>query len=216
MPGEPEIGPGLQADDDVVLGYRAERGVPSPLVVGRDARLRSGTVLYAGTRIGDRFQTGHHVVIREESRLGDDVAVWSNSVVDYGCVIGDRVKIHSNCYVAQNTDIGADAFLAPGVTLANDLYPGQAKSADVMTGPTIGEGAQIGVNATVLPFVTVGAHVIVGAGAVVTRDVPSGMVAYGNPAVSVRGANELRDIAERIEPVDGAEGRFRLRQRGPR
>ena len=74
-------------------------------MIGPARRLRSGTVLYAGSRIGERFQTGHHVVVREECEIGDDVSIWSNTVVDYGCRIGDRVKIHSNCYVAQFTEI---------------------------------------------------------------------------------------------------------------
>ena len=76
--------------------------------------LRSGSVLYLGSRIGARFQAGHNVVIREECEIGDDVSVWSNSVIDYGCRIGDRVKIHSNCYVAQFSEIEDEAFLAPG------------------------------------------------------------------------------------------------------
>ena len=56
-------------------------------------------------------------------------------MVDYGCRIGDRVKIHANCYIAQFTVIEDDAFLAPGVTIANDLYPGDAESARLMAGP---------------------------------------------------------------------------------
>ena len=123
-----------------------------PLVLGAGARLRSGTVLYDGTTIGRRLQTGHGVVIREGCEIGDDVSVWSNSVIDYGCRIGDRVKIHCNCYVAQYTELEDDVFLAPGVTIANDLYPGDERSAQLMAGPRIGAGAQIGVNVTILPY----------------------------------------------------------------
>src|SRR5207245_3270356 len=115
---------GLDADRGVTVGYPPARSNGHGLRVGPNARLRSGTVLYLGSRIGARFETGHHVVIREDCAIGDDVAVWSNTVVDYGCRIGDRVKIHANCYVAQYTEIEDDAFLAPGVSIANDLYPG--------------------------------------------------------------------------------------------
>ncbi|MFN2589483.1 MAG: DapH/DapD/GlmU-related protein [Actinomycetota bacterium] len=174
---------GIQADDGVLLGYPQSRGVAAPLVLGPGARLRAGTIVYGGSAIGRRLETGHNVVIREETSIGDDVSIWANSVVDYGVVIGNRVKIHSNCYVAQFSQIDDDAFLAPGVVLANDLYPGQAASARAMQGPHIEAGAQIGANATILPYVTVGAGALVGAGAVVTRDVPSGTVAYGCPAV---------------------------------
>src|SRR3954470_18738611 len=142
MSREVAVGPGLDMDGGVELGYAGDRDPNGRLQLGRDARLRSGSVLYLGSRIGDRFATGHSVVIREGCSLGDDVSVWSNSVVDYGCRIGDRVKIHANCYVAQFTEIEDDAFLAPGVTIANDLYPGQAASAELMSGPSIGAGAQ--------------------------------------------------------------------------
>lgn len=215
MGAEPVIGPGLRADEGVLVAYPPDRDVDAAFVLGAGARLRAGTVLYAGSRIGDRFQTGHHVVVREESVIGDDVSVWSNSVVDYGCSLGDGVKVHANCYVAQYTRLAAGVFLAPGVTLANDLYPGRSESAAVMTGPTIGAGAQIGVNATILPFVAIGEHAIIGAGAVVTRDVPAGMLAYGNPAVVAGPVAELADLDERIEPA-GEHGRYRLRRQAGR
>lgn len=113
-----------RADLDVRIGYPVTRTDAEPLALGPGARLRSGTVLYDGTTIGRCLQTGHGVVIREACTIGDDVSVWSNSVIDYGCRIGNRVKIHCNCYVAQHTELEDDVFLAPGVTIANDLYPG--------------------------------------------------------------------------------------------
>jgi acetyltransferase-like isoleucine patch superfamily enzyme len=199
-----------ETDPGVILGYPGSRREAGELVLGRGCRLRSGTVLYAGSRIGDRLQTGHHVVIREECEIGDDVSVWSNSVVDYGCHIHDGVKIHSNCYVAQYTEIGEGAFLAPGVTLANDLYPGQAASARVMSGPVVGARAQIGVNTTILPFVRIGADCLVGAGSVVTRDLPPGTVAFGVPAV-VRGlVADLVGIDSRVVPDPGSASGYRL------
>jgi acetyltransferase-like isoleucine patch superfamily enzyme len=193
-----DVGPGLVADPGVMVGYPGSRGARSHFALGAGARLRSGTVLYAGSSIGARFQTGHHVVVREECEVGDDVSVWSGSVVDYGCRIGDRVKIHTNCYVAQFTEILDDAFLAPGVTVANDLYPGNEESARVMAGPLIGVGAQIGVNVTLLPFVRIGDGCLVGAGSVVTHDLPAGAVAYGNPARVTGQVADLRAIDQRV------------------
>ena len=200
----------LDVDSDVRVAYRPDRGSVPAFSLGVGARLRSGTVLYAGSRIGTGLQTGHHVVIREECEIGDDVSVWSNTVIDYGCRIGNRVKIHCNCYVAQYTEIGDDAFLAPGVTCANDLYPGQADSASMMSGPVIGEHAQLGVNVTVLPYVRVGAGCIVGAGSVVTRDVPPGAVAYGNPATVHGDVADLTPIQERIAHTNGSVSTYRL------
>ena len=201
----------LDADADVLIAYRGSRGAALDFHLGRDAVLRSGTVLYAGSHLGERFQTGHHVVVREECRVGDDVSIWSNTVVDYGCRIGDRVKIHSNCYIAQFTEIRDDAFLAPGVTVANDLYPGQEASARVMSGPLIGAGAQIGVNVTLLPFVRIGDGCLVGAGSVVTHDLPPGTVAFGNPARVHGLVADLADIDERVEPDPSSAARFSAR-----
>jgi acetyltransferase-like isoleucine patch superfamily enzyme len=203
-PSAPEI------DDDVRLRYPPPRAVSRPFHLGVGARLRSGTVLYDGSTIGDRLATGHHVVIREDCEIGSDVSVWSGSVIDYGCRIGDGVKIHTNCYVAQFTEIRDGAFLAPGVTLANDLYPGQDASARMMGGPLIDVGAQLGVNVTVLPYVHIGAGCLVGSGSVVTRDLPPGTVAFGCPAV-VRGTVEaLAPVSTRVAPSPASFSGFRV------
>jgi len=215
MSTEPQVSPGLDADPGVLLGYAPGRDVCDPLVLGRDARLRSGTVLYQGSCIGDRFETGHHVVIREECRIGDDVSVWTGSVIDYGCRIATGVKIHCNCYVAQFTEIDEGAFLAPGVSIANDLYPGDQESQERMSGPSIGAGARIGINVTILPFVRIGAGAIVGAGATVTRDLPDGCVAYGNPAVVRGSVEDLVQVADRVEAATGSAAPYRLLRRSP-
>jgi acetyltransferase-like isoleucine patch superfamily enzyme len=212
--GTTQVGEGLRSDEDVLLGVASDRGRFGELRLGGAARLRSGTVLYQGARIGDRFQTGHHVVVREENVIGDDVSVWSNSVIDYGCVVGDGVKIHCNCYVAQFTEIEEGAFLGPGVVLTNDLYPGQEDSAAALSGPLIGARAHIGGNVIVLPFVTIGAGALIGAGSVVTRDVPAGTVAYGCPAVPVGAVKDLPPISRRVERTREPAGpgrRFRAR-----
>jgi acetyltransferase-like isoleucine patch superfamily enzyme len=193
-----------------MVGYSVSRGRGGPLVLGADAELRSGTVLYDGSAIGQRLQTGHGVVVREGCQIGDDVSIWSNSVIDYGCRIGDRVKIHCNCYIAQYTQIDDGAFLAPGVTIANDLYPGDERSAELMAGPRIGAGAQIGVNVTILPYVRIGAGALIGAGSVVTRDIPVGAVAFGNPAVVRRAVADLPPVDARVSADTQSASRFRL------
>lgn len=204
------VGEGLESDPSAIIGYPSSRTAARDLVVGEKAHIRSGTVVYLGSRIGARFQTGHNVIIREDCLIGDDVSVWSNTVVDYECRIGAHVKIHSNCYIAQFTEIEDDAFLAPGVTIANDLYPGHATSAAMMSGPFIGAGAQIGVNVTILPFVRIGKGCLIGAGAVVARDIPDGCVAFGNPA-TVRGhVRDLQAIETRVDAVTDSVSRFRF------
>jgi acetyltransferase-like isoleucine patch superfamily enzyme len=198
------------ADPGVIMGYPVSRRDVSPLVLGPGCQLRSGTVLYDGTTIGRCLHTGHGVVVREDCTLGDNVSIWSNSVIDYGCRIGNRVKIHCNCYVAQFTELEDDVFLAPGVTIANDLYPGDHRSAEVMAGPRIGSGAQIGVNVTILPFVRIGAGALIGAGSVVTRDIPPAVVAFGNPAVPRHRVAELPAIETRVVADDASASSYRL------
>jgi len=202
--------PAAQADPDVHIGYPVPRGNAAPLLLGPGATLRSGTVLYDGTTIGRCLQTGHGVVIREACAIGDDVSVWSNSVIDYGCRIGNRVKIHCNSYVAQFTELEDDVFLAPGVMIGNDLYPGDERSAQMMAGPSIAAGAQIGVNVTILPFVRIGAGALIGAGSVVTRDIPAGTVAFGNPAVPRRKVAELPGIGSRVVADHASASPYRL------
>lgn len=181
--GELVIGDNARIDDGVLMAYLSPRkGIARTLTIGRDATIRSGTVIYAGTTIGHNLETGHNVVIREENEIGDHFSIWNNSVVDYDCKIGINVKIHCNCYVAQFTTIEDDVFLAPGVTIANDIHPGCPDSKPCMKGPTLKKGVKVGVNVTILPYVVIGERSLIGSGAVVTRDVPPESVVYGNPA----------------------------------
>jgi acetyltransferase-like isoleucine patch superfamily enzyme len=205
------VGAGLDADPSAILGYRTGRPIePSELVIGCDARLRSNTVIYSNVEIGDRLETGHNVTIREETRIGDDLNIWNNSTIDYGCVIGDRVRIHNNVYVAQYTRIEDDVFLAPGVMIANDPHPICTRC---MQGPTIKRGARIGINATILAGITVGEYALVGAGAVVTHDVPPHTLVVGNPARVVRSVDDMTCPLGLVDHpyIDGRDVHMRTR-----
>ena len=183
------LGQDCEIDPGVILGYLTGRHITDQrLQIGAGGRIRSGTVIYAGTCIGGGLQTGHNVVIREENTIGDDLNIWNNSVIDYGCVIGSGCKIHCNVYIAQFTTLEDDVFLAPGVTIANDPHPLCGKC---MRGPLIKRGARIGVNVTLLPLITIGEGALIGAGSVVTHDVPPFSVCYGNPARPHKGTSSL-------------------------
>ena len=176
------LGEVCEYDPSVLLGYLTGRKVDDlTLRIGPRARLRSGTVIYAGTTIGAELQTGHNVVIREQNSLGDAVQIWNNTTIDYGCRIGSHVKIHTNCYVAQFTVLEDEVFMAPGVTIANDLHPGCAYSLECMRGPTLKRGVQVGVNVTLGPWITIGEHSVIGSGAVVMNDIPPYSLVVGNP-----------------------------------
>jgi len=195
LPTWVDVDPGLKADEDVFLGYLPESKISNlRLTVGKNARIRSGTVIYAGSKIGDNLETGHNVIIREENEIGCDLSIWSNSVIDYGCKIGDYVKIHSNCYIAQYTILEDHVFLAPGVVIANDLHPGCKFSKKCMKGPTLQKYVQVGINATILPFVIIREHSIIGAGSVVTKNIPPRCVAYGNPATVVGSIYDIKCV----------------------
>ncbi len=185
-------------DPNVFINYPASRlSRRKPLQLGAGSHLRTGTVVYEASTIGAGLETGHNVVIREENRLGHHVSIWNNTTIDYGCRIGNNVKIHSSCYVSQFSVLEDGAFLAPGVMLANDLYPGFKEASRKMRGPHIGRNAQLGVNVTVLPYIRIGAGALIGAGSVVTRDVPAGAVVRGNPGQVHGRVKDLR-VSERL------------------
>lgn len=188
---ELQLGERAVIDPGAVLGYPPAKGEAGPLIIGAKARVRQGTVIYSGSNIGGNLDTGHNVIIRERNVIGDNLCIWSNSTIDYGCRIGHNVKIHHNVYVSQFSEIDDDVFLAPGVCLANDMHPGCPDSLICMRGPVIERGAQIGIGACVLPKVRIGNYSLIGAGSVVTKDIPPGMVAYGNPARVVGKVEEI-------------------------
>ena len=203
LPPHVTLGPGAEAEPNTQLGVPPQRLNELPrLVIGRNAVIRSGSIIYAGSTIGDGLETGHNTIIREQNTIGQHFRLWNNSTIDYGCKIGNEVKIHCNCYVAQYTVLEDDVFLAPGATIANDLYPGMSESADIMKGPHLEQGVQVGVNATILPYVTIGAKSLIGAGAVVTKDLSAGVVAVGNPARVIGNISELKnDWLKRLTEV---------------
>jgi len=203
-----ELGKDCSVDAGALLGYMPGRHIVlRPVRIGDRARIRAGTVIYASVEIGAGFETGHNVVVREETKIGDDCAVWNNSTVDYGCVLGSRVKVHSNVYVAQYTVLEDDVFLAPGVMIANDPHPVCTKC---MQGPTIRAGARVGINATLLPHLVIGENALVGAGSVVTSDVPPHTVVAGSPARVICAVDELECPFDIVKPyVNGLDVRRR-------
>lgn len=189
------LGEDGRIEDYVVLGSAADDDAPR-LVIGAAAHIRSHSVIYAGSRIGDRFQTGHGVMIREENAIGDDVSIGTHSIVEHHVEIADGVRIHSNAFIPEFTVIEAGAWIGPSVTLTNARYPTSRDAKRNLRGPLIRAQARIGANATILPGVVIGRAALVGAGSVVVSDVPDGAVVVGNPARIVRQVTDIPDYRE--------------------
>ena len=159
--------------------------------IGPDAMIRSHTVIYAGNRIGANFQTGHSVMIRESNEIGDDVSIGTHSIIEHHVKVGNRVRIHSNVFIPEYSVLEDTAWVGPNVVLTNALYPLSPETKANLKGPRLMAGSKIGANATLLPGVTIGRNALVGAGAVVVRDVPDGKVVIGNPARIIKDVSEL-------------------------
>lgn len=190
----------------VVIGQPPRRrlGGEFRTYIGAGALIGSHTVIYAGNRIGRRLATGHGVLIREENDIGDDVSIGSGSIVEHHVRIGNRVRLHSNAFVPELTVVEDDCWLGPHAVLTNARYPDSPRTKEDLAGAYLERGAKIGANATVLPGVRIGAYALVGAGAVVTGDVPSGAVVVGNPA---RVINRVADIASYRSETHGYPAR---------
>lgn len=168
----------IQPGCTVGLKYREDC---APVRLGRGARIRTGSVIYADVEFGDDFQTGHNVVIREKTRGGDHIVVGTNTVIDGQVLLGDFVKIESNCYIPTHVRIGSRVFLGPNVILTNDRYPLKMRDEYVPEGPVLEDGVTLCAGVVVCPGVSLGEDSFVAAGAVVTKDVPARSLVVGVP-----------------------------------
>ena len=181
-----------QIQAGAIVGMNYAPGV-NPVHLGRGARIRAGSIIYADVIAGDDFQTGHNVLVREHTTIGDHVVIGTNTVIDGTVSIGNFVKIESNCYIPTHTTIGSRVFFGPGVTLTNDRYPLKLRDEYVPQGPVIEDGVTLGGGVVVLPGVRIGHDSFVAAGAVVTKDVPPLSLVRGVPGRVTPLPEKLRD-----------------------
>lgn len=178
----------------VIVGQASLGQTPgaSATRIGADAHINSHTIIYAGNIIGRNFRAGHRVLVREKNEIGDDVSIGSGSNVEHHVRIGDRVRLHSNVFVPELSILEDDCWLGPNVVITNAKYPASPTTKEELVGVYIEKRAKIGANATILPGIRIAADALVGAGAVVTANVPSGAVVAGNPARVIKHISEIR------------------------
>ena len=146
------------------------------IFIHHTAEVSEKALIGNGTKIWNQAQ------VREGAVIGENCILSKNVYIDEGVHIGDRVKIQNNVSVYHGVTVEDDVFLGPSMTFTNDLFP-RAFSKDWKVYQTkVKRGASIGANATIVCGHEVGSYAMVGAGSVVTRDVPDYALVVGNPA----------------------------------
>jgi acetyltransferase-like isoleucine patch superfamily enzyme len=199
------LGDGSYVDSHTVLGaptaeYYADSQAyePAPCRIGKGAVIRSHGIVYAGVTIGEDFECGHHVTIREGARIGDGVRVGTLSDVQPEVTIGNHARLHSNVFVAKGSTIEDLTWLFPFVVLIDDPHP----PSDTCTqGPTIRKFAVVGAQSTVYPAVEIGEGAVVGAMTLVRHDVPPDAVVVGVPGKVVGTTADVVCHAGRLDRV---------------
>jgi len=136
--------------------------------------------------IGDGTKVWHFVHVRENAEIGRNCVLGHSVYVDKEVKIGNGVKLENRANVYCGVKIEDKVFVGPHVTFTNDPYP-RSFSTDWRIVPTlVREGASIGAGTVVMCGVTIGEYAMIGAGSVITKDIPSHALAFGNPA-EVRG-----------------------------
>jgi acetyltransferase-like isoleucine patch superfamily enzyme len=186
-----ELGEGSIVEDYCIIGKPSRGKEEQKTTIGKNAIIRSHTIIYAGNRIGDNFQTGDHATIREENTIGNNVSIGTKSDVQHHVRIEDDVRIHSLSLIPEHTVLEKGCWIGPQVSITNASYPNSALAKENLKGVTVEEHAKIGANATILPGITIGRNTLVGAGAVVTKDVPANAVIVGNPAREIKKIHDL-------------------------
>ena len=189
------LGDGVKVLEYAVVGKQpslsprstAKRDPLEPAEIGDGTIVSTGAVVFAGTKVGARVILGDQSCVRERVVVGDDVVIGRGSLVENDTTIGAMTKIQAEAYITAYSTLEEHVFIAPCVVTTNDEFMGRTERRKaLMKGPTIRRGARIGGGAILLPGVEIGEEAFVGAGAVVTKDVPARKLVVGNPARVLR------------------------------
>jgi len=177
-----ELGKNVIIEDFCIVGNPFKGYDEEKTIIGSNSVIRAQTIIYAGNVIGENFQTGNKANIRELNQIGNNVSIGTLSVVEHHVIIEDEVRIHTQAFIPEFSILKNGCWLGPNVVITNAKYPRHPNVKDELQGATIEENAKIGANSTLLPGVKIGRSALIGAGSVVTRDIPEDAIAYGNPA----------------------------------
>ena len=189
------LGEGVKVLEYAVVGKQpslsprstAKREPLAPTEVGDGTIVSTGAVVFAGSRIGARVILGDQSCVRERVVIGDDVVVGRGSLIENDTTVGALTKIQADAYITAYSTLEENVFIAPCVVTTNDNFMGRTeKRRELVKGPTIRRGARVGGGAILLPAVEIGEDAFVGAGAVVTKDVPARALVVGSPARVLR------------------------------
>jgi UDP-3-O-[3-hydroxymyristoyl] glucosamine N-acyltransferase len=188
------IGDGVEIFPGAVIG-KEPKGIKSIMrepkfnkhvYIGANCSIGPHVIIYYDVEIGQSTLIGDGTSIREQCRIGSYCIFSRYITVNYNTVIGDRVKVIDLTHVTGNAIIGNDVFISLCVGMANDNSMGKLGYTDDMKGPTIEDGAVIGVGVSLLPGVVIGKNARVGAGSLVTKNVESETLVMGVPARFVK------------------------------
>jgi acetyltransferase-like isoleucine patch superfamily enzyme len=189
------LGDGVRVLENAVVGKQPTLGARStakreplpPARIGDGTVVSTGAIVFAGSSIGANCILGDQSCVRERVSIADDVVVGRGSLVENDTLVGRGTRIQADAYVTAYSTLEEDVFIAPCVVTTNDNFMGRTeRRKQLMKGPTIRRGARVGGGAILCPGVEIGEEAFVGAGAVVTKDVPARTVVVGSPARVLR------------------------------
>jgi acetyltransferase-like isoleucine patch superfamily enzyme/dTDP-4-dehydrorhamnose 3,5-epimerase-like enzyme len=172
-------------------------------------------IVEPGATIGPHTRIWAFAHILSGATLGEDCNICDSVFIENQVHIGDRVTIKCGVQVWDGITIESDVFVGPNVTFTNDLFPRSKHYPEKFLETIIHTGASIGANATILPGIEVGSHAMIGAGAVVTRNVPAYAIVVGNPArihgyVATTGSKAVQSQIAAVEPEALSVSRAKL------
>ena len=189
------LGAGVKVLENAVVGKQpslsprstTKREPLPPTEIGEGTVVSTGAIVFGGSRVGARVILGDQSCVRERVTIGDDVVLGRGSLVENDTTIGAMTRIQAEAYITAYSTLEEHVFVAPCVVTTNDNYMGRTEQRHELTkGPTIRRGARVGGGAVLCPGVEIGEEAFVGAGAVVTKDVPPRTIVVGNPARVLR------------------------------